>query len=735
MSEAAMVHNFALKWRFLKWLEAVSYPIALPILLYVLAVPPIIISLILIGSLLITLWIIKPWQYNDQKSVHYINTKVEAIHYSADLLLVKDSELSDLARIQKSKTVKIVRQRITTIFPYKTIWKLFGVLVFTSLIVALLVASGIQLRTTNTTQQTEENRITLQPTDTLSKEIRAPKIIEQSLRIVYPNYTNKKATLSSTMNCKVLEGSKLSWRLQFDQSIDSVFIERLDRRRKFQLQNESYTYGTSIDKSGFYSFKFYRLGLEYVSDLFAIEVYQDNPPVVTLKNLEEYTQFDYTDTKIIELQAELKDDYGIEDAYIIATVSKGSGESVKFREEKLRFSTPVSKYAKQLDLNKRIELEALKMTPGDELYFYVEAVDTKKPTPNYTRSETYFAVIRDTVRDQFAVQGTMGVDLMPEYFRSQRQIIIDTEKLIASKAKLTTKEFKSKSNELGYDQKVLRLKYGEFMGDEAEYGPGVEITESETPDASEKSKEDPLAAYTHDHDHEEGHAHHEENHSDETENSADDPLSEYLHNHDDPEESTLFTQSLKSKLRQALNEMWDAELYLRLYQPQKSLPYQYRALKLIKEIKNSARIYVHRIGFDPPPIKEEKRLTGELEDIKTKREQQNLTKDEKYVYIKKLINLLQQKDTKEEVKFDFNVVEKAADELAEEAIRNPGKYLSTLQRLKNSLDTKSFKTVAIDKIHKDLLQVIPQAEPAIDQQNVYYKTIDELLLKELDFDE
>ncbi len=32
----------------------------------------------------------------------------------------------------------------------------------------------------------------------------------------------------------------------------------------------------------------------------------------------------------------------------------------------------------------------------------------------------------------------------------------------------------------------------------------------------------------------------------------------------------------------------------------------------IQEIKNSARIYVHRIGFDPPPIKEDRRLTGKL---------------------------------------------------------------------------------------------------------------------------
>lgn len=63
--------------------------------------------------------------------------------------------------------------------------------------------------------------------------------------------------------------------------------------------------------------------------------------------------------------------------------------------------------------------------------------------------------------------------------------------------------------------------------------------------------------------------------------------------------------------------MWDAELHLRLYEPEKSLPFQYEALKYIQEIKNSARIYVHRIGFDPPPIKEESRLTGKIKDIKS----------------------------------------------------------------------------------------------------------------------
>src|SRR6185369_8412762 len=89
------------------------------------------------------------------------------------------------------------------------------------------------------------------------------------------------------------------------------------------------------------------------------------------------------------------------------------------------------------------------------------------------------------------------------------------------------------------------------------------------------------------------------------------------HSHDNSEESTFFIQSLKAKLKAAVTIMWDAELYLRLYQPEKSLPYQYKALNLLKEISNDSRVYVHRSGFDPPPLKEERRLTADLSEIKT----------------------------------------------------------------------------------------------------------------------
>ena len=71
-----------------------------------------------------------------------------------------------------------------------------------------------------------------------------------------------------------------------------------------------------------------------------------------------------------------------------------------------------------------------------------------------------------------AVDAGLGVDLMPEYFRSQRQIIIDSEKLLRERKAIPKETFNSRSNSLAYDQKVLRLRYGEFLGEEFESGIG-----------------------------------------------------------------------------------------------------------------------------------------------------------------------------------------------------------------------------------------------------------------------
>jgi len=274
--------------------------------------------------------------------------------------------------------------------------------------------------------------------------------------------------------------------------------------------------------------------------------------------------------------------------------------------------------------------------------------------------------------------------------------------------------------------------------EEAGGGINQESLESfEQEDHSEDEEEDPLAEYTHDHDGDNEHNlvdedHEHDDHDDE--NDSQNPLAAYTHNHEDSEMATLFEESLRSKLLRAMNEMWDAELYLRLYQPETSLPYQYRALKLIQEIKNSARIYVHRIGFDPPPIKEDKRLTGKLEGIKSYTKNEFIDAQDDYVFMKEAVLQLEAiiNSNTEITKKDRLIFEYAGNELAELAIQYPGLHLKTLQDLKQLTVFGENSLELCTQAQKGLLEAIPEQLPNATKPKTSINDIDQLLLKALE---
>jgi hypothetical protein len=308
---------------------------------------------------------------------------------------------------------------------------------------------------------------------------------------------------------------------------------------------------------------------------------------------------------------------------------------------------------------------------------------------------------------------------MPEYFRSQRQIIIDSEKLLREKKRITKQNFNERSNELGYDQKVLRLRYGQFLGEEFESGVGPQTANENEREGGDITKE-----FGHQHDSEnehnlveekaipgETHSHHQEN---SLPGQAKNPLEEFVHAHDSDEEASFFVQSIKAKLKAAVTIMWDAELYLRLYQPEKSLPYQYQALKLLKEISQDSRIYVHRTGFDPPPLKEDKRLTGDLSEIRTSASNVLSTGEEDlYPSIRTSLAIIEQLVADDSIHFSENtkeVLSKAGHELATLALTQPAKFLTTLSSLKqiiqDEVKPRDRKKILI-KIRSDMWKALP----------------------------
>ncbi|WP_405382869.1 tryptophan-rich sensory protein [Maribacter sp. LLG6340-A2] len=732
--------KFQKRWQLLSYAEVVLYALGFAVLCYFITKNVVISLVSLLIGLLLFILIKKPWQHNLYSTSIYVDAHVSEASFSSGLLLQPEDSLSNLAKLQRYKVAQELSGKLGSLTPPNAIKQallvLLGCVILGFVIDKLQVFSGVDQVLNN---PNDSEQIQFIATDSLKGKSIVPKIETQEIKVLYPSYTRLGSTTTKEPNIKAVKGSTVQWKLQFDHTVNDPVLDMMGELKPLRKVGLGYQIQLPLTTSGFYSFKFKNEeGTKFTSDLFSLEAIPDNPPEIEILGLEQYTYFDFSDKKVVELQSAITDDFGIDEAYIIATVSKGSGESVKFREEKLSFKETISKGTKSVRATKTLDLNAINMEMGDELYFYIEAFDEKRPKRNVSRSETYFAVIKDTVGEQFGVEGTLGVDQMPDYFRSQRQLIIDTEKLIKDKPTISIQEFKSRSNELGFDQKALRLKYGQFMGDESEMEEAPAEIESHEEGEDHDHAEDQesmLKEFMHDHDGDNEHNLVEQHeHENKNDSEPEDPLHDYLHNHDNPEESTLFEESLKTKLRKALSIMWDAELYLRLYEPEKSLPFQYDALKLIQEIKNSARIYVHRIGFDPPPIKEDSRLTGEIKDIKNYSKNESKEAEQPFEAIEKAVSRLEQLMQKEGVynENDTALFTAAGNELAQLAIDNPGKHLQVLQGLK-SIENNTGRTLENYRfVQKGLLLALPDTPQKPGAKKMYVDEINSLFLKQLE---
>ncbi len=668
---------------------------------------------------------------NVQYLVSFLNSSYPELEESTDLLLQDSTQLNLLQQIQQAR----VQNRLDQLYPQVKLpnaWRTTGIVVIACVLVSVLLMSF------NPTSGPIETRLQHEIKE-LNQAAEKIKVESIAVTITPPAYTGKPASTATDLHLAVPEGSTVRWQVTFSKEAQAALV--FSGRDTVLLSSANkYTYSKKISKEGFYQLTWKNENDWIRSDYYKIEVIKDQEPKLEITNLEQFTRFEFNTTLNVLVKASLQDDYGLADASVIATVAKGSGESVKFREEKLKFDSPSRINGKQINASITLDLIKLGMEPGDELYFYVEANDVKTPVANYNRTETYFIAIQDTTTYEAVDEEGLGVDLMPEYFRSQRQIIIDTEKLLKEKKKITQQQFKFTSNELGYDQKVLRLRYGQFMGEEFEDQIGGATLSPEELDPDETAEET-AQRMSHQHDTENEHNLVEQkkpvadNHGHDGEES-DDPLAAFAHQHDDGETATFFIESMRTKLKAALTVMWDAELYLRLYEPEKSLPYQYTALKLLKEISNDSRIYVHRTGFDPPPLKEEKRLSGDLTEIKSNTGLSKQLTKQQYPAISEAQQLLERlllNNTKPNAA-DKAILTLAGGELSGVALEQPGKYLHGLSVLKNMAEGK----VPDQEWHNSLVvlrkvfwQIVPPDSETPSQKKQAMHALDQQFLQSL----
>ena len=577
-----------------------------------------------------------------------LNQSYPQLEESSDLFLKREDSLHILEKLQ----VKKIEQELMLIDVPAIIYrrmKISGLILLLSLLIAF------SLKQFKLIGRIERDETAVADTGLkVLKENILPGIESVELKISPPAYTGKPSRQQKQFSATVEEGSALRWEIETNQAVkDPVFIFN-DKEsiplRSLNKEGTRWVLNKQINSPGFYQVR-----LEgKLSDLYKLETIKDLPAVIKISSPAQYSSIDIGEPKKTTLNVQINDDYGIEDAFISGTISRGKGEGVQFKEQKISLSGSFGGN-RQYQFKKILDLEAMGMAPGDELYFYINASDSRKQE---SRSEIYIVTIQDTTQLMSMDGMISGVNLVPEYFRSQRQIIIDTEKLIKEKNQSGETEFKNRSNNLGIDQKLLRLRYGKFLGEETdeEIGEGHDDPDEEDQAADFGNSEKMMDAYS--------------------------------HKHDIAEDATFFEPELKAQLKATLAEMWKAELRLRTYKPEEALPFEYKALRLLKDLQQKSRVYVAKSAFKAPQIKAEKRLSGELDKIvQPSAERTSAKSEDRQNALKRSTAVLERlKDAEKMSGGDRTTLQNSGIQLAEKAASEPAAYLNALTALRRILE-------------------------------------------------
>ena len=439
-----------------------------------------------------------------------------------------------------------------------------------------------------------------------------PRITGTRLRITPPAYTGLPVREQTTLDARLPQGSRIEWIVGFSPRPASAALTFPDSVPvALARDGDRWTTARTIDAPALYRIEAAGMARQRLS---RIDVVADAPPEVrTEDNGSQLLMVRPGQTRWTPV-FEASDDYGVlPRATLRITVTQGDGENITFIQRSTTLTGSGPGRARRFSTTLNLAREG--MAPGSDLIVQLVVSDNRAPDRQIVEGPS---VILRWPSDLALSDGLDGLaaPVMPAYFRSQRQIIIDAEALIAQRRRTAPAQFVERSNALGNDQAQLRLRYGQFMGEETEGGGGgLALPTNDAParpalptnDAPASTRPAPVEDHT-------GHGHAEGEHPAEP-GSPEAVLAQYGHAHDTGEASTLFDTGTRSTLAQALDAMWSSERALRQGQPDQALPFAYRALELLKEAQQATRIFLPRTGSSLPPIDLSRRLSGEREGI------------------------------------------------------------------------------------------------------------------------
>jgi hypothetical protein len=562
-------------------------------------------------------------QYLDitaNKVLLHLNRKFSECEESAELILLPSRSLTTLQQLQKTRIQPQLDTLLSTdLGSHLPRYSCKSALLLSAL--AVLIFTLIEVLPLDLLRKVETANTPL-----INKAPKQSKLIRletKSMTVTPPSYTGLAAWQTTDLNLELIAGSIVTWQLQLigidnvnQQNDVSIMLPDKQSISLIEQTANHYQARATLNQSGVYYIAVNNIML---GDIHTLAVTADTKPTIRfIAPTETITKLAKNAIPKVQATISVEDDYGIGRVEILASIASGSGEAVKFRDQTFLFDSE-SMIEDKAHFFKSWDLVELGMQPGDELYFSIKAWDNRQPTAQQSRSAS--KIIRWLEDEQ---QGVLSdgvlMDFMPEYFKSQRQIIIETKELIADKNTLSVAQFDRTSRDLGAAQSFLKQKYGQFLGDEfdsgtlhsMEAGPEIEHDDHDEHDehANEASQTQQASAHEHDN-------------AKQAPEGADKSgysqiIEQFGHAHGEADDGNFIKKGIPSPkllMKRAIANMWQAELHLQLSEPELALPFETQALAFLNRAKQADRIYVKRLGFEPPPVSEKRRYQGDLSDI------------------------------------------------------------------------------------------------------------------------
>ncbi|MFT4746135.1 MAG: hypothetical protein ACI8XG_000204 [Congregibacter sp.] len=554
------------------------------------------------------------------KVLLHLNREFSECEESAELILRPSSALTTLQQLQKVRIQPQVDKLLCTQrdlhlpkYSCKPAILLSALVLITFTLIEVLPSDLLfKVETVNT-----------QVIDEAPKPSKLVRLETKNITITAPSYTGLAVRQTTDLNIELMAGSTVTWQLHVN-GMDNVnpqnnmFIMLPNKQRILLIKqvHDDYLATATLSQSGIY---YIAADEKMLGDIHTIAVTADTRPNIRfIAPTETITELAKNAVPKIQTTVSIEDDFGLGRVEIMASIASGYGEAVKFRDQTFQFDSK-SMIDGKVHFFKNWDLTELGMQPGDELYFSIKAWDNRSPVAQQSRSASKIIRWLEEEQKGVLVDGLL-IDFMPEYFKSQRQVIIETKELLANKSNITLENFNRTSRDLGTSQNFLKQKYGQFLGDEfnsgtlqsMEAGPDIKtnIEHDEHQEHANKTSPQPAA----------GHEHASaEDQSEQTDKSGySQIIQQFGHAHGEADDGNFIKKGLPSPkllMKRAIANMWQAELHLLLSEPELALPFENKALAFLNRAKKADRIYVKRLGFEPPPVSEKRRYQGDLSDI------------------------------------------------------------------------------------------------------------------------